>query len=55
MAAENEDDFLKGEALELIYNLMDEDTLDSFFENDIDVVVKEVGSQFDFAFTVYFF
>ena len=54
MAAENEDDFLKGETLELIYNLMD-DTLDSFFENDIDVVVKEVGSQFDFAFTVYFF
>ena len=44
MAAENEDDFLKEETLELIYNLMDEDALDSFFENDIDIVVKEVGS-----------
>ena len=55
MAAENEDDFLKGKALELIYNFIDDDALDRFFENDISVVVKEIGSQFGFAFTVCFF
>lgn len=34
MASENgEDDFRKGQTLEVIYNLVDEDALDSFFEN----------------------
>ena len=55
ISAENGDDFLKGETLELIYNLIDEDALDSFFENDIDIVVKEVRLLFDFVFIVCFF
>lgn len=55
ISTENGDDFVKGETLELIYNLIDEDALDSFFENDVDIVVKEVGLLFDFAFIVCFF
>ena len=55
ISTENGDDFVKGETLELIYNLIDEDALDSFFENDIDIVVKEVGLLFHFAFIVCFF
>ena len=31
MAAENGDDFLKGKTLELIYDLTEEDALDSSF------------------------
>ena len=55
MAAERvgEGDFLKGETPEVIYNLMDEDALDSFFENDIDVIAKEVGFLFDAAFSLF--
>ena len=52
---ENGDNFLKGETLELIYNLINEDALDNFFENDIDIVVNEVAFLFDLVFFVCFF
>ena len=55
MASENGDHFLKGETLELIYNLMDEDALDSFSENGTDIVVRKVGFLFDLTIIVCFF
>lgn len=55
MASENWDHFLKGETLELIYNLMDEDALYTFSENGTDIVVREVGFLFDLTIIVCFF
>jgi len=39
------DDFVRGEALDVVFDILDEQTLDEWFEDDFDQATADMGVQ----------